>query len=201
MTGARKTGSRPRSQSGKKKDNASMKVLSSKTIFDGRAFGVSLDTVKEPNGRIVQREIVRHPGSVVILALDHSQAEIQVLLERQYRYAAKDFLWELPAGRIDEGEAALAAAKRELLEETGFTAKSWKKALVFYPTPGLSQETMAVYIARELRPGVAQPEDDELIEHEFVPLSRVLEMILRGKIQTANAIVAVLWFQQQQLAK
>jgi ADP-ribose pyrophosphatase len=198
MSAAKKGG---KSRARKKKGAASLKVLSSKTIFDGRAFGVSLDTVKEPNGRIVQREIVRHPGSVVILALDHLQGEIQVLLERQYRYAAKGYLWELPAGRIDEGELALAAAKRELLEETGFTAKSWKKALAFYPTPGLSEETMTVYIARELRPGVAQPEEDELIEHEFVPLSRVMEMILQGKIQTANAMVAVLWFQQLQLTK
>jgi ADP-ribose pyrophosphatase len=198
---AAKAAGKSQSRRRKTKAGSTLKILSSKTIFDGRAFGVSLDTVKEPSGRIVQREIVRHPGSVVILAIDDSQRKPRVLLERQYRYAARDYLWELPAGRIDEGEAALAAAKRELLEETGYTAKSWKKALLFYPTPGLSEETMTVYIARELRPGVAQPEEDELIEHEFVPLARVLKMILKGKIQTANAMVAVLWFEQQSMTR
>src|SRR5271166_5322751 len=121
-------------------------VLSSKTVFQGRVFRVTLDRVKEPNGIVAQRDVVRHSGSVVILAVDDLGAEPRVLLERQYRYAAEDYLWEIPAGRIDPGESALAGAKRELLEETGYRAKSWKRALFFYPSPGFVDETMTVYL-------------------------------------------------------
>src|SRR5271157_3436910 len=92
-----------------------VEVLSSKTVFRGRVFHVTSDRVKEPGGIVVQRDIVRHGGSVVILAVDDAGPEPQVLLERQYRYAADQVLWELPAGSIDQGESPLAGAKRELL--------------------------------------------------------------------------------------
>src|SRR5205823_2496569 len=107
------------------------KLLSSKTIYKGRIFKVVLDKVREPSGVVVVREIVRHRGSVVILAVD-ARSKPKVLLERQYRYAAQSELWELPAGKIDAGEDPLVAAKRELLEETGYAAKSWKRFLEFY---------------------------------------------------------------------
>jgi ADP-ribose pyrophosphatase len=166
-------------------------------VFKGRVFEVTRDHVREPNGVTAIREVIRHSGSVVVLAVDESAPEPRVLLERQYRYAAQAYMLELPAGRIDPGEEALAAGKRELLEETGYTAKRWKKALFFYPSPGFLEETMAVFLARGLRAGEAQPEADERIEHELVPLSRVVNLIVSGKIRDGKTIAGVLWFKEQ----
>ncbi len=122
-----------------------------------------------------------------------TKSEPHVLLEWQYRYAANQFMWELPAGRIDEGEEELPAAKRELLEETGYTAKKWKRVLFYYPSPGFMDETMAVYLATGLTAGQATPEEDESIAHRFFPLSRVTGMILRGTIRDGKTIGAILW--------
>jgi ADP-ribose pyrophosphatase len=153
--------------------------------------------VQEPNGITAVRDVVRHSGSVVILAVDDAQDEPRVLLERQYRYAAREYLWEVPAGRKDEKEKALAGAKRELLEETGYTAKAWRRALFFYPSPGFLDETMTVFLAVGLKPGKAQPEDDESIECQLIPLSRVMKMIVTGEIKDGKTIAAVLWFRAQ----
>src|SRR5215470_17648381 len=112
------------------------RVVSSKVGFKGPVFWVATDHVKEPGGVRARRDVVHHSGSVVVLAVDESDREARVLLERQYRHAASQFLWELPAGRVDEGERELAGAKRELLEETGYRARSWKRVLHFYVSPG-----------------------------------------------------------------
>ena len=175
----------------------SLKVLTSKTVFSGRVFHVTRDRVREPNGVTAVREVIRHSGSVVVLAVDDLGPEPQVLLERQYRYAARDYMLELPAGRIDPGEKALVAGKRELLEETGYTAKQWKRALFFYPSPGFLEETMTVFLARGLTPGTAQPEDDERIDHTLVPLSEVVKLILSGEIRDGKTIIGVLWFNER----
>ena len=175
-----------------------LRTVSSKIVFRGRVFEVSRDRVREPNGVTAVREVIRHSGSVVILAVDDSQGEPRVLLERQYRYAARDFMFELPAGRIDPDEDALTAGKRELREETGYTARRWKRALFFYPSPGVLEETMTVFLARGLKPGVAQPESDERIEHQLVPLSRVVAQIMSGRIRDGKTIASVLWFAQSQ---
>jgi ADP-ribose pyrophosphatase len=168
-------------------------LLSSKTVFQGSIFRVTVDRVKEPSGVVVQRDIVRHRGSVVILAIDEAGPEPSLLLERQYRYAAAQYLWELPAGSIDSGEKALFGAKRELREETGYRAKYWSRALHFYPSPGFIDETMTVYLARGLTPGEAQPEEDELIACHLIPFSRALQMIQSGKILDGKTIAGVLW--------
>ncbi len=170
-----------------------LKRLSSKVVFKGKVFEVSSDRVKEPNGIEAQREVVRHSGSVVILALDESGPEPRVLLERQYRYAAEQFLLELPAGRIDPGEDPLEAGKRELLEETGYTAARWKKALFFYPSPGFIDETMTVFLARGLKAGTAKPEADESIECRLVPFSQAVADIVAGKMCDGKTIASVLW--------
>ena len=122
----------------------SVRVLSSRLVYKGPVFWITSEQVLEPTGVQALREIVRHTGSVVVLATTDDPREPQVLLELQYRHAAESFLWELPAGRIDEGEKALAAAKRELLEETGYTARKWKQILKFYATPGFVAEPMRV---------------------------------------------------------
>jgi ADP-ribose diphosphatase len=187
----RKTASKSRSRASNK-----VKVLSSKTVFHGRIFSVASDRVKEPGGIVVQRDIVRHGGSVVILAVDDAGPEPQVLLERQYRYAADAVLWELPAGSIDRAESPLAGAKRELLEETGYRAKKWSRALHFYPSPGFVDETMTIYLARGLTPGPARPEEDEFIACRLVPLSRALEMIQSGSIRDGKTVAGVLWLSE-----
>lgn len=188
--------SSPRSSVRATKSTPLLKVLSSKTVFKGRVFTVSRDRVQEPNGITAIREVICHSGSVVVLAVDDSGPEPLVLLERQYRYAAHDFMLELPAGRIDPGETALAAGRRELWEETGYTARRWKKALFFYPSPGFLRETMTVFFARGLKPGKAHPEADELIEHELVPLAQVVKLILAGQIRDGKTIAGVLWLTQ-----
>ncbi len=177
----------------KKKSGKRVQVLSSKLIYDGKVFQVTSDKVQEPSGITAQRDIVRHSGSVVVLAIDESGDEPRVLLERQYRYAARDFLWELSAGRIDPGENPLAGAKRELIEETGYRARQWKRALIFYSSPGFLDETMAIYLARQLTSGDAQPEEDESIECKLIPLSRTIDMVFSGAIRDGKTIAGVLW--------
>jgi ADP-ribose pyrophosphatase len=169
------------------------RILSSRISYKGPVFSVSTDEVEEPGGIRARRDVVRHSGSVVVLAVDDSGSEPRILLERQYRHAAKQFLWELPAGRIDEGERELAAAKRELLEETGYRARTWKKALHFYVSPGFLNETMSIYLARGLEAGTAEPEEDESIAIRFFPLSRAERMVISGIIRDAKTISGILW--------
>jgi len=170
-----------------------VRVISSQIAYQGPVFSVSTDHVQEPGGVEVRRDIIHHTGSVVILAVDDSSATTCVLLERQYRHAAGDYLWELPAGRIDPGEKELAAAKRELLEETGYTASKWKRILKFYASPGFVAETMSVFLATGLRAGEAQPEEDEIIYKRMVPLPTAVRMAVSGTLRDAKTISSVLW--------
>jgi ADP-ribose pyrophosphatase len=183
-------------KSKKKSRNAKARVISSRVVYRGPAFNVTADQVLEPSGVRTRRDIVHHSGSVVILAVDDSGHEPKVLLERQYRHAAQQMLWELPAGRIDHGEKGLAAAKRELLEETGYTASRWKRVLHFYASPGFLAEAMDIYSAHGLRVGKAQPEADEVIRIHMVPLSTAVEMVMKGTIRDAKTIAGVLWLNQ-----
>ncbi|MGA2371556.1 MAG: NUDIX domain-containing protein [Candidatus Korobacteraceae bacterium] len=182
---------RKRAQS--KSTRKSLHLFSSKLVFDGAVFSVSSDKVQEPNGVVARRDVVHHSGSVVILAIDETGHEPRVLLERQYRYAARDYLWELPAGSLDPSEKPLAAGKRELMEETGYRARQWKRALHFFPSPGFLDEVMTIYLARGLTAGKAQPEADERIAYQLVPLAKTIEMILSGKIRDGKTIAGVLW--------
>ena len=177
---------------------AKARVLSSREVYRGPAFRVTIDEVLEPSGIRVRRDIVRHSGSVVILAVDENHPEPRVLLERQYRHAAQRFLWELPAGRIDAGENPLAAAKRELFEETGYTAKNWRRILHFWASPGFVAETMSIYLAKHLHSGIAQPEEDEVIHAKFFPLSTAVRMVMRNTICDAKTICGVLWLSHRQ---
>lgn len=169
------------------------RLVSSRTVYRGPVFWITTDHIIEPGGIKVRRDLIHHSGSVVVLAVDDSRATPRVLLERQYRHAAGDYLWELPAGRIDPGEEALHAAKRELLEETGYTAQKWRRILKFYASPGFVAETMSVYLATGLKPGEAQPEEDEVIYKRLVPLQTAVRMVLGGTIKDAKTISSVLW--------
>jgi ADP-ribose pyrophosphatase len=164
--------------------------------FKGHVFSVTTDKVVEPGGVTSKRDVVRHNGSVIILAVDASAnpADPTILIERQYRHAAGQFLYELPAGRIEPGEAPLAAAKRELIEETGFRSKRWSKLVRYYASPGFLAETMQVFLAEDIRPGVAQPEPDEKITLHQIPLSEVLAQIEAGKILDGKTILSALLF-------
>ena len=173
------------------------RLLSSRVAYRGPVFWVTTDHVLEPSGVKTRRDVVRHSGSVVVLAVEEGRSGRRVLLERQYRHAAQQHLWELPAGRIDRGENALAAAKRELREETGYRASRWKHALRFYASPGFVAEAMSIYLARGLREGTAEPEADEVIYHRLVPLAEAVRMVMSGRIHDAKTICGVLWLAQQ----
>jgi len=175
------------------RNNSKARLVSSRVVYRGPVFWVSTDHVVEPGSVKVRRDLIHHSGSIVVLAVDDSAPTPLVLLERQYRHAAKDFLWELPAGRIDPGEQELKAAKRELIEETGYRASRWRRILKFYASPGFVAETMAVYLATGLRAGEAEPEEDEVIHARMVPLPTAVSMILKGTIRDAKTISSVLW--------
>src|SRR5580693_8247699 len=181
-------------RAGGKKD-PEVKVISSELSYEGPLFRVFSDKITE-NGREVTRDVVRHNGSVVILAIDDakSKRDPMIVMERQYRHAAKEVLLEVPAGKMEEGEDALAAAKRELLEETGFNAKRWRKMIRYFASPGFLGEFMQVFLAEGLTLGDAQPEYDEQIEIEMMPLSRLLKMIDEGKIHDGKTLISVMLY-------
>jgi len=170
-------------------------ILSSRESYHGPLFRVTTDEVLEPTGIRVRRDVVRHSGSVVVLAVDDGLRGPRILLEKQYRHAAGRFLYEIPAGRIDEGESELQAAKRELEEETGYSARSWKRILRFWASPGFVAEAMSLYLARGLKLGHARPEADEIIEIALVPLSQAVAMVMRSEIHDAKTIAGILWLE------
>jgi ADP-ribose pyrophosphatase len=169
------------------------KLIRSKLAFQGKVFNVFTDTLVEPGGHRNTRDVIRHNGSVVMLAVDESTnpADPDIILERQYRHAAGQFLLEIPAGSRDPGEAPLAAAKRELIEETGFRARRWKMLLRYFASPGFLGEWMQIYLARDLREGTARPELDEQIEIVRMPLSQAMRMIADGKIHDGKTLIGL----------
>jgi ADP-ribose pyrophosphatase len=174
------------------------KVLSSQVIFEGPLFRVSRDKIIEPTGLRSTRDIVRHGGSAVILAVDRSKSKKNpwIVMERQYRHAANQFLWELPAGKLDPGEDPLAGAQRELAEETGYRARKWRPLVSYYASPGFVGEAMLVFLAEDLYAGEARPEEDERIELRLIKLSDLLSMIEKGTIhdgKTLNAVLLYAW--------
>jgi ADP-ribose pyrophosphatase len=178
-----------------RKKDPKVEVISSELSYDGPLFRVYTDKIVE-KGRELTRDVVRHNGSVVILAVDNSKSkrDPMIVMERQYRHAAKQYLLEVPAGKMEEGEDALAGAKRELLEETGFRAKRWRKMTRYFASPGFLGEWMQVFIAEELTLGEAQPEYDEQLEIEMMPLSHLLTMIDEGKIEDGKTLISVMLY-------
>ena len=162
-----------------------MKLISSVEKYKNSLFSVTEDHAIAPDGFEIKRGIVQHRGSAVMMAVDERR---RILLVRQFRLPARQYLWELPAGSIDPGETPLQTAKRELKEETGCRAKSWKKLVTFYPSPGFVAEKMTIYLATGLKEGAATPMDDERIETRWFPAKEVEEMIFGGKILDAKTM-------------
>ena len=172
------------------------RLISSKLAYKGRVFSVFTDKVLEPSGNTNVRDVIRHNGSVVVLAVDESKKpkDPDIIFERQYRHAAGQFLIELPAGRIESKETPLAAAKREMIEETGYRAKKWTLLTKYFASPGFLGEWMQIYLAREISPGKAQPEADEQIEILRVPLSEALALVAANKIHDGKTLIGLMLY-------
>ena len=169
-----------------------MKIISSKEVYKCDLFSVTEDHATDGKGYEIRRSIVRHAGSAVMMAVDEKK---RVLLVRQFRLPAGKELWELPAGRLDPGEKPLQAAKRELIEETGYRAKKWRKLASFWVSPGYVQERMTLFLATDLTAGNATPMDDERIETRWFAVKELKEMIRGGKIEDAKTMVGFLMWQ------
>ena len=165
------------------------RVVASQEIYKGRIFRVRVDTIDD-GGRERKLEIVEHPGSFAIAALT---ADERLVLVGQYRHAAGQMLWEIPAGTAEPGEACEDGARRELREETGYTAGRLEPICTAYPTPGYSSERVHVYLAEDLRSGNAEPEEDESIEVREVTLQEASSMQAGGLIVDMKTILALLW--------
>jgi ADP-ribose pyrophosphatase len=164
-----------------------MKIISSREAYTCRLFSVTEDEAVDPKTDFeIKRSVVRHNGSAVMMAVDDKQ---RILLVRQYRLPAGKYLWELPAGKVDAGETPLQAARRELIEETGYRARKWEKLSRFYPSPGFVAERMTIYLATELTAGAATPMDDGRIEARWYTRRELADMIRRGKIEDAKTII------------
>jgi len=170
-----------------------MKLISSKELFHSEIFRLTEDDAIDPSGFEIKRVIVQHRGSAVMMAVDQKR---RILLVRQYRLPARSYLWELPAGRLDEGETPLKAAKRELVEETGYKARTWKKLVSFYPSPGYVSEKMSLFLATGLTAGEAQSMEDERIETRWFTAKEIEEAIHAGKIADAKTMIGFLMWKR-----
>jgi len=173
------------------KTAAKASVLSSKLLFEGRVFSLKRERVLEPSGLVATREIVVHPGSAVVLPV---LPDGRIVVIRQYRHAAGQYLWELVAGHKDPGESFHRAARRELEEETGYVARKLRKLLAIFPSPGLLGERMEIFLAQGLQKGTARPEDDERITVQILTLREAKAWIRSGKIRDAKSIAGILYY-------
>jgi len=167
------------------------KILRSKLVYQGPIFGVRRDEVLEPTGVRATREVITHPGSVVVLPV---LPDGRIVLIRQYRHATRLFMWELVAGRMDPGESIRQAAARELIEETGYRAKRLRVFLDMFPTPGFLEERMYVLLADGLTVGEAEPEEDERITAKAFTRKEIENMLRRGKLRDAKSIAGLLYY-------
>lgn len=164
-------------------------VIRSERIFRGRVVNLRVDTVRLPNGRLSQREIVEHRGAVAIVPLLDDKTALMI---RQFRLAVKEDLLEVPAGTLEPGEQPEECALRELEEETGYRAGSVQRLFTQYLAPGYSQEILHVFLARDLQPTAQQTDEDENVEVVPMPIHRAVEMVLSGEIKDAKTIAALL---------
>ena len=169
--------------------------LNTRRVYNGRVLNLDVDTVQFPNGTTGELEMIRHPGASAVLPYvsDPTGSDPQILLLRQYRYAADEYLYEVPAGRLDRGEEPIDCARRELKEETGCTAERIIPMTTIYTTPGFTDERIHLFRAEGLTMGATAHEPDEHIEVETIPMSKALMMIRDGVITDGKSAIAILF--------
>ena len=169
--------------------NLTEQLLSRREIYHGRIIDVQVDTVSLPNGNTSTREVVRHPGGVGILALDDEDCAVLV---EQYRYVFGRTLLEIPAGKREPGEEPFVTARRELREETGAIAESWTPLGSLIASPGCYDEVLYLYLAQDLHYGATDPDEDEFLAVERMPLDQLARLCLEGEVTDAKTVCAVL---------
>jgi len=174
-----------------------LKVIEEKTIYSGRIFDLKVHELETTSGRRIKREFVDHPGAVAIIALNRGK----MLFVRQYRYSVKEWLLEVPAGTLEEGESPAECAKRELEEETGYKAGSVREIFRAYVAPGYSSELIRFFLAEELLEGPSSPEEDEITQVIWIDLPNALKMLSSGEIRDLKTISAVLWVSKREEAE
>ena len=175
-----------------------VKLIEQKELIKTPIFRVTEEVAQDPEGFTIKRAIVRHGGSAVMMAVD---AKKRILLVKQFRLPAEKYLWELPAGRLDPGETPLKAAKRELIEETGFRAKTWTKLVSYWASPGFVSEKMNLFLAEDLIEGEATPMDDERIEKRWFTPKEMEELIAAGKIEDGKTLIGYLLWKNRKKSK
>ncbi|MFD2368233.1 NUDIX domain-containing protein [Pseudoduganella sp. GCM10020061] len=167
--------------------------VSGETVYDGKFLKVDCDLIELPDGKQTHREFIRHPGAVVILPL---LADGRVLVERQFRYPMQREFIEFPAGKIDPGEADLDCAKRELEEETGYTAKEWTYVCTIHNAIAYSDERLELFLARDLTAGAPKLDEGEFLECFTATVPELLEMVRTGKITDVKTIIGLFWLEK-----
>jgi 8-oxo-dGTP pyrophosphatase MutT (NUDIX family) len=170
-------------------------VAASHPIHQGRVIKVSSERLRYANGREFDIDFVKHPGAAAVVAVDDDQ---RVCVVRQYRHGVEDFLWEIPAGKLDAGEAPEICAVRELAEETGVRARQWTSLGLYIPAPGIFTEVIHLYLARDLEIGAAAPDADEELQLQWLPLVDALQKLLQGEWNDGKTALA-LWRAQHHL--
>lgn len=165
------------------------KTLTSQLVYDGRLLKVRMDTVELPNGKTSWREVIRHPGAVVVVPIDQAG---NIHLVRQFRYPYGRTVLEVPAGKLEPGEDPFPAAQRELSEEIGATAGQWTELGQMLPTPGFCDELQHVYLSRELAFGPVHPDEDEFLEQVSMPLEEAVAMAVDGRLEDSKTVAAIL---------
>ena len=189
--GGRRMGAKVKRGKAKKSPEQTAKILGSEVIYQGPVFGLRRDEVLEPSGVRATREVITHPGSVVVLPV---LGNGKIVMIRQYRHATREYLWELVAGRKEPEETPEEGAARELLEETGYRARKYKVFLDVFPTPGFLEERMWILLAEGLTAGEAQPEEDEKIEVRPFGVNELQQMMKKGELRDAKSIAGILYY-------
>lgn len=175
----------------KRKETDKFKLLGTRSIFRGRVFELKKVRMKAPDGHEFQHDVVFHPGAVVIVPLLNRN---RFVLVKQYRAATRRVIWEFPAGTLEDREDPLACAKREIIEETGFEAKRWRKLAAFYPAPGVSTEFMHIFLASGLLPKPMMLDRDEFLERRIISFSHLQRMVLNGTIMDGKTMLGFFYF-------